>query len=162
MGEVGETYSYTTHPSILENLNIFPATSNILQEYIRQQDRSEPVKVKQCLEPVVLVKIEDEEIGQILLVGHEYRQGELCLAMKPSIQCKRYASEALPAFLDYGFSTIGFHRIIARVRRSDIHCWMLLSEVGMRREGWYWQDHEENGEWQDTYLYAMLTSEWQK
>lgn len=76
---------------------------------------------------------------------------------------KGYASEAAHALMDYGFSNLGIHRIIATCDPRNIPSVRIMEKLGMRREANFIDSVIlEDGEWHDEYLYAITEKEWGK
>lgn len=81
---------------------------------------------------------------------------------------KGYATEACREFLKYAFETRKAHRVMAECNPLNESSWKLLERLNMRREGcllkniYFKKDKNEAPIWSDTYLYAMLNSEYIK
>ena len=71
-----------------------------------------------------------------------------------------YAFEAARTMVEYGFSTLGVHRVwswcIADNRRSA----HLLEKLGMTQEGRLRENERYKGRWWDTLMYGILEAEW--
>lgn len=78
-----------------------------------------------------------------------------------------YASESVKAVINYGFASLGAHRITALCNPKNEASWHLMERVGMRREGilkknvYFWKDEQGNPIWQDTYEYGLLKEEYE-
>jgi RimJ/RimL family protein N-acetyltransferase len=60
------------------------------------------------------------------------------------------------------FGALNAHRLVTQFPADyPIPC-DILESLGMRREGHYRKDRWENGEWQDTVLYALLREEYKQ
>jgi RimJ/RimL family protein N-acetyltransferase len=74
---------------------------------------------------------------------------------------KGYMTEAVRAVVDYGFREINLHRIWADCDPRNIGSRRVMEKMGMRREGHAIENYRyPNGEWADTYFYAILDREW--
>lgn len=71
-----------------------------------------------------------------------------------------FASEAARSLLTFGFDKLDLHRISASTSRDNIRSWLLMERIGMRREAHFKRNEFVNGEWQDTFIYAILAEEW--
>lgn len=67
-----------------------------------------------------------------------------------------YMTEALEAVLDFGFTTLGLHRLEAACLPSNQASRGLLTKVGFREEGYAREYLRINGVWQDHVLFAIL------
>jgi RimJ/RimL family protein N-acetyltransferase len=70
------------------------------------------------------------------------------------------ATEAARALIDFGFNSMGLHRISARTGRANTRSWRLMERLGMRREAHFRQSHRVRDEWDDEFVYAILAAEW--
>lgn len=76
-------------------------------------------------------------------------------------QGRGYATEAARALLDYAFTTLGSHRVIATCQPENPASWRVMEKLGMRREAHFRRAlHQTNGEWWDEYFYALLADEY--
>ena len=56
---------------------------------------------------------------QLKLASKDARQGEIGYIFNPAFGGKGYATEAVAAIIDVGFSSFGFHRIFARLDAAN-------------------------------------------
>jgi RimJ/RimL family protein N-acetyltransferase len=104
-------------------------------------------------------------LGSEILVGDlavhfiDEHQVEIGFTVDPSHQRENVATESLNCLLDYLFSTLGKHRVVARTDTKNIGAYRLLEKLGFRREGHYIQNIFFKGAWDDEYQYAMLNGE---
>ncbi len=76
---------------------------------------------------------------------------------------KGYASEAARALMNYGFSTLGIHRIIATCDPRNTPSVRIMEKLGMRREAEFVDSVVlSDGEWHNEFLYAITEKEWKK
>jgi [ribosomal protein S5]-alanine N-acetyltransferase len=67
-----------------------------------------------------------------------------------------YATEAARALVEYGFDTLGLHRIYARYLTRNPASGRVLHKIGMTHEGHRRQHEKKWGVWEDDELYGML------
>ena len=90
--------------------------------------------------------------------AHTY---EIGWVIAPHAQGRGYATEAAEALFDYGFRTLGIHRIIATCQPQNPASWRVMEKLGMRREAHFVQaSPRPDGTWWDEYFYAVLEGEW--
>jgi RimJ/RimL family protein N-acetyltransferase len=90
----------------------------------------------------------------------EHLQAEIGYVLGPAHWNQGYATEAVQAVLDFGFTTLTMHRIFAEVLAENSASVRVLEKLGMRREARlrhhkYFQDR-----WWDSCIYALLEDEW--
>jgi RimJ/RimL family protein N-acetyltransferase len=105
------------------------------------------------------------------LIGHiyfnkiepqEFNIYEIGYIFNKKNQGKGYATEAAKAVIDYAFTDLNAHKIIAHCNPKNEKSWKLLERAGLKREGELKQNvyfrKNEKGEalWQDTYEYGIL------
>ncbi|MGI5895581.1 MAG: GNAT family N-acetyltransferase [Oscillospiraceae bacterium] len=107
-------------------------------------------------------------IGNLYLEQQDFGVWELGYVFNSSYQRRGYATEAGQALLAWAFYEQDARRITAMCNPLNAPSWRLLERLGMRREGHLRQNvafnRDETGQpiWQDTYLYAVLASEWNR
>ena len=117
----------------------------------------------------VCLKGNNKLIGNIYfnqIEPKDFMTWELGYVFNPKYQRKGYATEACQKILDYGFKTLGVHRITAKCNPDNIPSWKLLERLSMRREGHFKKcaffKRTAKGEpiWHDAYQYSILKDEW--
>ena len=102
------------------------------------------------------------------LVGHvalsvkeaDQRQAEMGFTFAREYQGRGLAREAAEAVLDYAFTELGMHRVVAVTDCENERSVALLGRLGMRREGHFVENIWFKGAWGSEYLYALLRHEW--
>ena len=103
-------------------------------------------------------------IGNIYYGARDFQAREVGYIVNKNYQRKGFASEALKAVLAQGFEN-GLHRAYAECDPRNECSWALLEKCGFHREALLRQNiffrRDENGkpQWQDTYVYGLLTGE---
>ncbi len=90
----------------------------------------------------------------------DVHQGEVGFTLSRQHQGKGFATEAVSMLLDYAFTKLGLHRVIAITDCDNRPSIVLLERLHMRREGRFLQSVCNKGEWRDEYSYAILKDEW--
>jgi RimJ/RimL family protein N-acetyltransferase len=88
------------------------------------------------------------------------RQAEIGFTLALGYQGRGYATEAVRALLDYGFRTLGLHRVVAVTDARNDAAARLLQRIGMRREAHFIQNVWYKGAWGDEFSFALLREEW--
>jgi RimJ/RimL family protein N-acetyltransferase len=89
-------------------------------------------------------------------------EGEIGFELDPSHWGQGYATEAVQAVLDFGFTQLSHHRIWSWCIADNIGSARVLEKVGMQREGRQREVEFFKGRWWDRLLYAILDYEWSK
>jgi RimJ/RimL family protein N-acetyltransferase len=115
-----------------------------------------------------------EEKASRKMIGHlylkqvdplEFMTWELGYIFNPRFFNKGYCTEASKAAVDYVFSELGAHRVVAFCNPLNAASWRVLEKIGMRREGLFLKKafFRKNGSlplWHDCLAYGILEAEW--
>lgn len=105
-----------------------------------------------------------ELIGDLGLhfFGPHNAQVEIGFTIAPAYQRQGYAAEAVISTLDFIFTHLKKHRVIASVDPNNDASIALLKKLGLRQEAHFVQSLWADGVWLDDVIYAMLREEWVK
>jgi len=113
-----------------------------------------------CL--AVVHRDENRVVGDcnLTVVDLESRQGEIAYAVHPDYWGRGIGTRSVRALVDFGFRAMALHRITAGTDARNERSVRLLERIGFRREAHFLRDFLVEGEWVDSYVYALLGSEW--
>ncbi len=142
-------------------------------ESYTEQQAVDVIKEQKALDPglpgrAFTFAVELKETGA--LVGHVFfivqekdqRQAEIGFTFAREFHGRGLAHEASARVLDFAFTELNLHRVIAITDCENHSSAALLGRLGMRREAHYIQNIWFKGKWGDEYLYAILQDEWLK
>jgi RimJ/RimL family protein N-acetyltransferase len=115
----------------------------------------------------VCLKDTGKLIGNLYFDPQDFGTRELGYVFNRRYWHQGYAIESAQTLIGCAFRNWGARRIIAACNPENTASWHLLEQLHMRREGHLRQNiyfkKDGNGQplWVDTYLYALLASEWQ-
>jgi RimJ/RimL family protein N-acetyltransferase len=118
----------------------------------RKQDHHFEIWLREPEKPVGLISLRgapDRSADLGILIGEREHQG------------KGYGAESIRLILEYGFATLGLHRIglcVFENNRRGIRCY---EKCGFRREGARLEARWWAGRWWTIFDYAILEHEWQ-
>jgi len=72
-----------------------------------------------------------------------------------------YATEAVHAMVDFGFSRFGVHRVWAHCVADNVGSAHVLEKLGMTLEGRLREKEFYKGKWWDSLMYGILVNEWE-
>ncbi len=107
-------------------------------------------------------------IGHISLFQTDFeilRTWEIGYIFNPAFHNKGYCTEAARAVIEYVFSELKAHRIVAYCTPANPASWRVLEKCGMTREGllrgntYFRTDDNGNPHWFDSFVYAILTDD---
>lgn len=100
-------------------------------------------------------------IGDIALWhdGESAEKAEIGWVLNPAASGHGFASEAATAMLNVAFDHYGLHRVVAQMDARNTASAKLAARIGMRQEAHLRQDWWSKGEWTDTLIFGMLSSD---
>jgi RimJ/RimL family protein N-acetyltransferase len=99
-------------------------------------------------------------VGHVALKMLEDNQAEIGFTLAREFHGKGLAFEAAARVLDYVFTNLKLHRVIAITDCENERSFSLLARLGMRREGHFIRNIWFKGKWGSEYSYAILRDEW--
>lgn len=111
---------------------------------------------------VIIENQSQEIIGDlgIHFIDAENKQCELGCTIRKESHGKGFATEAMKASIDYLFSVLNKHRMMASVDPENIASIKLLERLGFRKEAHHKESLLINDVWVDDVIYAILNREW--
>jgi RimJ/RimL family protein N-acetyltransferase len=118
--------------------------------------------VAYAVDPGMAAGQESRMIGEIILLMDSLPDSRLEIGwiFHPDAGGRGYASEAARAVIDLCFTTLGAHRVVAKLDPRNDPSARLAGRLGMRHEGVSREDHFLKGEWASTSVYSMLADEY--
>jgi RimJ/RimL family protein N-acetyltransferase len=99
-------------------------------------------------------------MGGIRFTGSNRGVADIGYVVRPASWERGYGSEIAALLVDFGFTTLGVHRIWATVHPENGASQRVLERVGMTREGRLREHEFVHGAWRDSFVYAVLDREW--
>ncbi|MGE7839180.1 GNAT family N-acetyltransferase [Lysinibacillus sp. NPDC093712] len=148
-------YSYMSDKSVMHYMPEGVLTVEQVQKFITDNSG------EQAQHFAIVLQDQQQVIGH--LVFHPYfgeHTYEIGWVLNPAYYRQGYASEAAHALLDYGFTKMKLHRIIATCQPENIASYRVMEKIGMQREGFFKKCIPYGNDWWDEYYYAILQEEW--
>ena len=102
----------------------------------------------------------DRLIGFVRLGTGGVQAAKLGAAIATADWGHGYAFDAARTIIDFGFTTLGLHRISGAIGPDNAASMALVTRLGFTQEGRL-RDHVfTNGAWRDSILYSLLAHEW--
>lgn len=97
----------------------------------------------------------------VFLESAEHAQIEIAWVLHPDHQGRGFALEGARALLEFAFTEIGAHRVMARLSPENGASVALCGRLGMRREALFVESEIFTGGWSDLAIHAILRREWE-
>lgn len=150
-----DVHAYTADPAIMRYLPEGVMSVEDVQAFIAE---TQPTAAALA----AILPSEERLIGH--LTFHPWyapRIYEIGWVLHPRYHGQGYATEAAAALFQYGFATLGLHRIIATCQPENVASWRVMEKLGMLREAHFRKVFAvDETTWLDEYLYAILEEEW--
>jgi RimJ/RimL family protein N-acetyltransferase len=154
--------AYLNDPLVARYQSWESYTEEQARDVIERQKGLEPGRPGQWFTFAAELKESKALVGHVALSVKEadQRQAEIGFTFAREYQGRGLAREAAEAVLDYAFTTLGMHRVVAVADCENERSIALLGRLGMRREGHFIENIWFKGAWGSEYLYALLQKEW--
>ncbi|MGH8005200.1 MAG: GNAT family N-acetyltransferase [Limisphaerales bacterium] len=155
-------FAYRNDPEVARYQSWSVTDETGLKDFIQSQKSLQPGTPGEWFQFAIELKETKELIGDCALKVNKEDTclGEIGFTLSRKYQGRGFAAEAVSALLDYAFTKLELHRIIAITDCENAGSVRLLERLGMRREGHFIQSVWNKGEWRDEYQYAILRDEW--
>jgi ribosomal-protein-alanine N-acetyltransferase len=159
--DIADVLGFVSQPSVARvTSERIPANEEGARAYIDLQNSYQPFEQDRVFELAIERKEDGRVIGFVGLIYQDYQQGEVGWVLGIEHRGQGYATEAATALLDYGFNSLGLHRIHADTSTDNLASCRMMERLGMRREGLLRGAVYEEGKWVDRYVYGILVDEW--
>jgi len=152
--------AYLNDPLVARYQSWETYTEEQARDVIQKQQHLDPGIPGQWFTFAVELKAPGVLIGHVALNMKDQQQAEIGFTFARAHQGQGLAFEAVTCVLNYVFTRLELHRVIAIADCENERSVALLSRLGMRREGHFIQNIWFKGKWGDEYLYAVLREEW--
>ncbi|WML32839.1 GNAT family protein [Clostridium sp. OS1-26] len=155
-------FKYRSNPQIYKFQGWRPETLKEVKEFICEKTAKTPNIPDTWYQLGILLKETDELIGDIGIhfIDSDNLQVEIGFTLSLDHQCKGYATEAITGVINYLFSNLKKHRIIASVDPRNTKSIALLERIQMRKEAHFKKSFWFDNEWVDDVVYSILREEW--
>lgn len=156
-----DVHAYAVEDAVVRYMDWGPNTrqdtQDALDRWFAVQDQWPRADVNLAVEHVADRRV----IGSIRLGVRDEatRTGDIGYSLASAYWRQGLTTEAARAMLRAGFEDAGLRRIWAECDTRNIGSYGVMEKLGMRREGHLRQDKRARDGWRDSYLYAILATE---
>jgi RimJ/RimL family protein N-acetyltransferase len=160
--DVDAIHEYASDPQVLRHLPLPLSSRDQTAAAVRTMIASAQEIPRSRVALAIVPADADRPVGTVILriSSHEHREGHLAVCLRRSSWGRGYASEACAMVLQLGFETLDLHRIQTWVSVSNVASLRLMDKLGMRNEGRLVEHLKIDGKWVDSFVFALLQSEW--
>jgi len=160
--DLGDLHAYGSDPEVTRFMTWGPNTPGESRQFLDRKLTEQAVWPRPGVSLAAELIAERSVIGalELRLVDAVHRTAELGYSFARAHWGHGYGAEAAGALIRHGFETLGLHRIVATCDIRNTGSWRVMEKLGMRREALLRKDKRVRRRWRDTYLYAILASDW--
>jgi ribosomal-protein-alanine N-acetyltransferase len=155
-------HRYASDPEVTRYLSWGPNSEETTRAFLALAREHAAADPRRDFELGVVDGSSGELIGGCGLHGRReaFREYETGYCLRRDWWGRGVGSETVRALIDFGFRSLGTHRIYAQVFPDNTASVRILQRLGFRLEGHLHGDVFVRGEWHDTLIYALLEEEW--
>jgi RimJ/RimL family protein N-acetyltransferase len=154
--DVSALLRLVSDPAFASTVREIPHNEDDVREYLEAECAVLEPELNKCFNLLIELKEDHRVVGLVTLVPRKHSQGQIGYALHKGDRGRGYASEAAQALVDHAFADMGFHRIYADTRADNVASWRVMERLGMIREAHFREAVQEEGDWRDLVVYAVL------
>jgi len=157
-GDFDAVHAYASDSEVCQYMEWGPNTPEETKTHLAKCEAEERQAPRTVWTFALIRKTDGLLIGSCSLTinSSTNKQASMGYVLSRDVWGQGYATEAAKAVLDFGFQTLGLHRIWATCRPNNIGSAKVMQKIGMEYEGRLKDDKLFHGEWYDSLLYAVL------
>lgn len=133
-------------------------TRNSLTEYIKNQLEAPRITYR-----FAITLLSQHTCRGLLKISRQWeaiREWEVGWAIHPDEWGRGYATEAAWIVMDWAFTQLDVHRIVAFCHVDNVASVRVMEKLGMHQDGRLRETRWLRGQWWDEYVYSILEKEW--
>ena len=156
-----EIYHYRSDPSIGKYQSFKPKCIEDVESFIH--DNTIKINIEDTWFQMGIFN-SDQLMGDIGIhfLGPNNAQCEVGYTVAKQYQRQGFGCEAVMGIINFLFTDLQKHRLIASVDPENSASIKLLEKIGFRREAFFRKSVFIDNEWTDDVVYALLNEEWDK
>jgi RimJ/RimL family protein N-acetyltransferase len=157
-------HEYASDPEVVRYLPFGPNTEGETRSFIASAIAYQFEKPRRHFELAVIQKETERLVGAcgFRFTSPRDKEASMGYIFRRTVWGEGYATEAARAMLAFGFDQLGAHRVFATCAPENVASIRVLKRIGMRREGKLRENMLVQGEWRNSFLYAILEREWRR
>ncbi len=157
-----DTFAYLSSPEVCRLSSYELLTGDQAAAYVASLLRRQEETPRTCILFIITLKSASKIIGEcgIGSLSTERCSAEIACRLGESYWGNGYGPEATSALLEFGFRTLGLHRMHALCDTRNGASARGLEKAGMIREGVLREHLLQKGEWRSSFVYSILQHEY--
>lgn len=159
--DVDAVHGWAGDPEVVRFMCWGPNTPELTREFLQRKFAERTGDPRRTWDLAVVRRDTGRVIGSVgLRLDPPRRQAALGYCYAQEAWGQGFATEAAAEMLRFAFEDLELHRIHAATDTRNGGSIRVLDKIGMRQEGCLRRHVQMRGEWRDSYLYALLRTEW--
>jgi ribosomal-protein-alanine N-acetyltransferase len=160
--DCGDLHQIESDPEVARYQSFEPRTRAEMQAYLEGALVDAQERPRRTYDLAVVLTTSNRLIGRcgLQVTDFDLREAQVWYTLHRSQWGQGYIPEALRALVDFGFTQLRLHRIVADCDPANRPSYRVLEKIGMRREGHLVENAWLKGSWVDSVVYAILDREW--
>jgi RimJ/RimL family protein N-acetyltransferase len=155
-------YEYASDPEVVRFADWVPSGISTVRANLHRRLEDQEIWPRDSIEVAVELRSDTYLIGimRITILDRANRTADFGYTFNRRYWNNGYATEGIRTLLHLAFSRLNLHRVWATCDVRNHASYRVMEKLGMRREALFKKDVLQKGEWRDSYLYAVLSEEW--
>ncbi|MCW8875856.1 MAG: GNAT family N-acetyltransferase [Kangiellaceae bacterium] len=105
---------------------------------------------------------QEKVVGEIVfrIEEQEHSRAEIGYRISPECAGKGVCTEACRLLINYLFSELKFHKVVAKCDPENHASYRVMEKVGMQKEAYFKSHFKVGNRWTDQVDYGLLASDW--
>lgn len=148
-------------PRITRYMTFDPQTMEQTKEYIASSVAERSRALRSTYDFAIVCRADNRLIGRcgLGISRPEHKEAAVWYVLHPDSWGRGFAGEAVTCLLEFGFVTLGLHRVYADCDPRNMASCKLVERLGFRLEGTLRENYFLKGEWCSAAIYGLLSHE---
>jgi RimJ/RimL family protein N-acetyltransferase len=163
--DLDEFLAYRSDPQVAcyQGWNV-PYEWEVGRAFVDEMKNTQPGTPGKWFQAAIELKSSKRLIGDCAfhVMANDTRQDYIGITLARQFWRNGYGEESIHRLLEYLFSELNLHRVVAECDVENTASYMLLKRLGFRREAHLIENIWFKGAWGSEFHYAMLEREWKQ
>ena len=159
--DLAAVHEYASDPEVTRYMLWGPNTEEETRLFIQRTIEAQREDPRVNFNLLAVLKVENQVIGGC---GLDYSpatlEGRFGYLLNKKYWKMGYATEIANGLVNFGFETLHLHRIVATCDVENLASAHVIEKTGLVLEGCLRENVKKKDEWRNSYIYAILESEW--
>ena len=160
--DLNSVYEYSSDPEVVQYMPFGPNTLLDSIKFLERAIKRQSDENRTDYELAVTMKDTGELIGGCRINKASDNEANIGYIYNMKYWGKGYATEVAQALVEYGFDTLGVHRVYATCEPENVASKRVLEKVGMVLEGRLRENMVIHGRFRDSFILSILKHECNK